>query len=68
MRRELYRPLGEGDVDVRGVLEPLEAAGYEGWYVLEQDIMLDAEPGSGSGPIASVRRSLAFLSEVIQSV
>jgi inosose dehydratase len=68
VRRGLYRPLGEGDVDVQGVLEPLEAAGYEGWYVLEQDIMLNAEPGSGAGPIESVRRSLAFLSKVFQSV
>jgi inosose dehydratase len=68
VRRGLYRPLGEGDVDVRGVLEPLEAAGYEGWYVLEQDIMLDAEPDPGAGPIESVRRSLAFLSRVFQSV
>ncbi len=66
VRRGLYRPLGEGDVDVRRVLELLETAGYEGWYVLEQDIMLDAEPGAG--PIESVRRSLAFLSKVFQSV
>jgi inosose dehydratase len=64
VRRGLYRPLGEGDVGVREVLEPLESAGYEGWYVLEQDIMLDAEPGPRVGPIESVRRSLAFLSKV----
>jgi inosose dehydratase len=68
VRRGLYRPLGEGDVDVRRVLEPLEAAGYEGWYVLEQDIMLDAEPEPGSGPVESVRGSLVFLSRVFQSV
>ncbi len=68
VRRGLYRPLGEGDVEVRRVLEPLEAAGYEGWYVLEQDIMLDAEPEPGAGPIEGVRESLAFLSRVFQSV
>ena len=68
VRCGLYRPLGEGDVDVRRVLEPLEAAGYEGWFVLEQDIMLDAEPEPGAGPIESVRESLAFLSRVFQSV
>jgi inosose dehydratase len=65
VRRGLYRPLGEGDVDVRRILELLEAAGYEGWYVLEQDVMLGAEPGSG--PMEDVRRSLEFLSRVIQS-
>ena len=66
VRRGLYRPLGEGDVDVRRILELLEAAGYEGWYVLEQDVMLGADPGSG--PMEDVRRSLEYLSKVIQSV
>ena len=32
----------------------LEAAGYQGWYVLEQDVMLDGEP-DGDGPVADVR-------------
>ena len=65
VRRGLYRPLGEGDVDIRRILELLEASGYEGWYVLEQDVMLGADPGSG--PKEDVRRSLEFLSKVIQS-
>jgi inosose dehydratase len=65
VRRGLYRPLGEGDVDVRRILELLEAAGYEGWYVLEQDVMLGADPGSG--PKEDVRRSMEYLSKVIQS-
>ena len=34
----LYMPLGDGDVDVRRVLEVLDEEGYDGWYVLEQDI------------------------------
>ncbi len=63
VRRGLYRPLGEGDVDVRRILELLEAAGYRGWYVVEQDVMLDP----GSIPMEDVRRSLEFLSKVIQS-
>ena len=67
VRSGLYRPLGEGDVDVRRVLGSLEAAGYEGWYVLEQDIMLGAEPDPGAGPMEDVRRSLEFLSKEIQS-
>jgi inosose dehydratase len=62
--RGLYRPLGQGDVDLRRVLELLEEVGYEGWYVLEQDVMLDAEPDAGSGPYGAVRKSLAFLSSV----
>lgn len=37
----------------------LEGMGYEGWYVLEQDVMLETE--FGNGPYEDVRKSLAFL-------
>ena len=63
VRDGLYRPLGDGDVDVRRVLEVLDGAGYDGWYVLEQDIMLAADPGYG--PAAEVGRSLAYLKGVL---
>ena len=56
----LYRPLGQGDVDVAGVVGALEAAGYQGWYVLEQDTILDAPPAD-EGPVRAVRESLAYL-------
>jgi len=65
VREGLYRPLGDGDVDVRRVLDVLDGAGYEGWYVLEQDIMLDNDPGSG--PTAEVERSLAYLRGVLET-
>ena len=64
VREGLYRPLGDGDVDVRSVLEVMDGVGYDGWYVLEQDIMLEAEPGDG--PAGEVGRSLAFLTEVLE--
>jgi inosose dehydratase len=56
----LYRPLGAGDVDVTGVVGALEAAGYQGWYVLEQDTILDGPPRD-EGPVRAVRESLYFL-------
>jgi len=56
----LYRPLGAGDVDVTGVVGALEAAGYQGWYVLEQDTILDGPPRD-EGPARAVRESLYFL-------
>jgi inosose dehydratase len=56
----LYRPLGQGDVDVAGVVGALEAAGYRGWYVLEQDTVLDGPP-EGDGPARAVRESLYYL-------
>ncbi|MQA96030.1 MAG: TIM barrel protein [Streptosporangiales bacterium] len=33
----LYRPLGHGDLDLRGVLGALESAEYDGWLVLSRD-------------------------------
>ncbi|MCU1595581.1 MAG: inosose dehydratase [Frankiales bacterium] len=56
----LYRPLGQGDVDVAAIVGSLEAAGYEGWYVLEQDTVLPGPP-DGPGPAADVAQCLAFL-------
>jgi inosose dehydratase len=63
VRAGMYRPLGEGDVDIAAMVRTLEDAGYRGWYVLEQDVMLDAEP-DGAGPVADVRKSLDYLLRV----
>jgi inosose dehydratase len=57
----MYRPLGAGDAEVATVVSRLEAAGYRGWYVMEQDAVLAAEPPVGAGPVADVRASLEFL-------
>jgi inosose dehydratase len=58
----LYVPLGQGDIDMQQVVKNLvEGAGYSGWFVLEQDLTLLAEPLNGVGPIESVRRSVEFL-------
>jgi inosose dehydratase len=59
----LYRPLGQGDVDVAGVVGALEAAGYQGWYVLEQDTILDGPPRD-EGPVRAVRESLDYLRDL----
>ncbi|MEW2174848.1 TIM barrel protein [Streptomyces sp. NPDC005406] len=64
VRNGLYQPLGRGDVDISAITTALDAAGYTGWYVLEQDTVLDAEPGDGEGPLADVVASLAHLREV----
>jgi inosose dehydratase len=62
----LYQPLGEGDVDVASVVRLLEAAGYDGWYVLEQDVVLEAEPAAGDGPAGSAARSVHYLMGIMQ--
>lgn len=60
VRAGMFVPLGTGDVDVTGIVDTLEGAGYQGWYVLEQDVMLPGEP-VGEGPVADVRRCLGYL-------
>jgi inosose dehydratase len=62
----LYQPLGDGDVDVAAVVKLLEAAGYDGWYVLEQDVVLASEPPAGDGPAASAARSIHYLTGIMQ--
>jgi inosose dehydratase len=64
VRQGLYTPLGDGDLDIAAIVRALEEAGYQGWYVLEQDCALDGEPETGQGPLLDVRRSIDFLSSV----
>jgi inosose dehydratase len=64
VREGLYTPLGDGDLDIAAVVSALEKAGYQGWYVLEQDCALSDEPAAGAGPVADVRRSIDFLASV----
>lgn len=61
----LYRPLGQGDVDLRSIVEALVEAGYEGWFVLEQDKVLVEEPAPGEGPIDDARASVEYLRGLI---
>lgn len=62
-QKNAFRPLGDGDVDVGGVVDRLESSGYRGWYVLEQDSVVEREPQEGEGPVVEVRKSLDYLSE-----
>jgi inosose dehydratase len=68
VKEGLYRPLGDGDLDVIAIVGALEESGYAGWYVLEHDEVLDREPPEGAGPIQVVRRSLAFLERAWEEV
>ncbi len=56
----MYVPLGAGDVNIAGIVKALEDNGYDGWYVMEQDNILDGEP-EGDGPLADVLASVAYL-------
>ncbi len=64
VREGLYRPLGCGDAPIANLIDMLEGSGYDGWYVLEQDVALVGEPPAGEGPRMDIERSLAFLKEL----
>jgi inosose dehydratase len=52
----VFCELGKGDVDFPGVLEALKSINYDGWIVVEQDVL----PGMGT-PKESAGRNRAFL-------
>jgi len=51
----MYRPLGQGGANVAEVVSTLEAAGYDGWYVLEQDRVLVPDRGGVAAAAAAIR-------------
>ena len=58
----VFAPLGDGDVPVADVIIALERQGYDGLYVLEQDVAITgAEPPVGDGPVRDVAKSVAYL-------
>ena len=60
----MFKPLGQGDVDITGVIRRLERSGFNGWYVLEQDASLAEEPEEGTGPKADAIQSLEYLKKI----
>jgi inosose dehydratase len=68
VRQGMYRPLGRGDVDITAIVGSLEDAGYDRWYVLEQDTILTGPPRSDEpGPIDDVRASIEYLRAIARS-
>ena len=68
VKNGLFLPLGSGDVDVGGVISTLETAGYQGWYVLEQDTILNRAPPPGRGPVRQAAASARFLRELARRI
>jgi inosose dehydratase len=58
IRSGVFSELGQGDVDLAGVIHELDKAGFDGWAVFEQDI----DPTvPGTNPLASATRSRDYL-------
>jgi inosose dehydratase len=65
--RGMYTPLGAGDVDIAGIVTALRTNGFDGWFVMEQDTILDDEP-TDEGPLRDVAASVTYMQSVCRSV
>jgi inosose dehydratase len=63
----MYRPLGQGDVDVAAIVGCVRAHGYHGWCTLEQDTILTEDP-KDEGPVADVRTSAEYLRTIFDQL
>lgn len=62
VRRGIFCELGEGGVDLPGVVRALNEAGFDGWSVFEQDV----DPSDPNiRPFESAARSRKYLRDVI---
>jgi inosose dehydratase len=59
VRSGIFCELGKGEIDFAAVVTELERMGYDGWGVVEQDVL----PGMGS-PKASAQRNREFLKSI----
>lgn len=59
VQQGVFCELGQGEVDFTAVLSALQAQGYDGWIVVEQDVL----PGMGS-PKESAQRNRAYLRQI----
>ncbi|WP_280450102.1 TIM barrel protein [Nocardia brasiliensis] len=66
VRQGLYVPLGDGDVDVATLVHSMQAAGYRGWYVMEQDTALQPTD-SAELPSRHTERSLRHLAGLVST-
>lgn len=65
----IFPSLGEGGAPILDVVTELERTGYDGWYVVEQDVALtDGLPADGEGPIRDVARSVAYLRSIDSAI
>lgn len=64
----LYRPLGDGSLELDRMITLLHERDYDGWFVLEQDVMLHDEPPANGGPADDVKRSMKCLTGLLEAV
>jgi inosose dehydratase len=62
---DVFAPLGEGSLDLRGTLTALRDAAFSGWLIVEQDVRLGVS--KRAAPKRDAERSRAFLREALSA-
>lgn len=57
VKRGVFCELGQGDVDFAGIIAEMNARGYDGWAIVEQDVLVD----DLDAPRESARRNRDYL-------
>ncbi len=60
VRQGMYQALGRGDARIDVIVAALADAGYDGWYVLEQDTVVESEEDAARA-LENARASVAFI-------
>lgn len=61
----VFSELGQGCVDFKGVVAALRGIGYQGWIIVEQDIVVSEHYRSEHTPLESARLSRDYLRQVM---
>lgn len=64
-KRGIFCALGQGVVDFKGVYAALARYGYDGWLIVEQDVVPDASGRLRPDPTESARASRKYLREAL---
>jgi inosose dehydratase len=58
----IFPAAGTGAVPIGKIIDVLLEGGYDGWYVLEQDVAITGGlPAEGAGPVLAVKDSISFI-------
>ena len=64
-KRGVFCALGEGVVDFKGVCGALAKRNYDGWMIVEQDVVPDESGRLNPDPTESAKKSRKYLKEVL---
>ena len=64
VRVGMYQALGQGDAKVDVIVAALAESGYGGWYVLEQDTVVESEEDAARA-LENARASVAFIRNAV---